>query len=198
MGAILAGEGFPFMLRSVVAAALLAGATAAWADTIEDKAALCGACHGEKGLPTDPAIPIIWGQHDGYLYLELRDFQKSARKDDQMTPIAQSLSKDDALALAEYFAAKPWPRTDAPGASKTDTATAMTAIKSVVCTSCHLEQFQGDSSIPRLAGQEHDYLAKTMTDFRTRARANNPGMSDLMNTVTPEQIAAMAKYHAGL
>jgi cytochrome c553 len=186
------------MLRSVVAAALLAGATAAWADSIEDKAALCAACHGEKGLPPDPSIPIIWGQHDGYLYLELRDFQKGARKDDQMTPIAQSLSKEDALALAEYFAAKPWPKTDAPEASKTDTATAMTAIKSVVCTSCHLEQFQGDSSIPRLAGQEHDYLTKTMTDFRTRARANNPGMSDLMNTVTPEQIAAMAKYHAGL
>ena len=37
-----------------------------------------------------------------------------------------------------------------------------------------------------------------MTDFRTRARANNPGMSDLMNTVTPEQITAMAAYLAGL
>ena len=186
------------MLRSVVAAALLAGATAAWADSIEDKAALCGACHGEKGLPADPSIPIIWGQHEGYLYLELRDFQKGARKDDRMTPIAQSLSKEDAVALAAYFAAKSWPRTGAPEASKTDTAIAMTAIKSVVCTSCHLEEFQGDSSIPRLAGQEGDYLAKTMTDFRNRTRANNPGMSDLMNTVTPEQIAAMAKFHAGL
>ena len=186
------------MLRSVVAVALLAGATAAWADSIEDKAALCGACHGEKGLPADPSIPIIWGQHEGYLYPELRDFQKGARKDDRMTPIAQSLSKEDAVALAAYFAAKSWPRTGAPEASKTDTAIAMTAIKSVVCTSCHLEEFQGDSSIPRLAGQEADYLAKTMTDFRNRTRANNPGMSDLMNTVTPEQIAAMAKFHAGL
>jgi cytochrome c553 len=186
------------MLRSVVVAALLSAATAAWADAIADKAEVCTACHGEKGLPVDPKIPIIWGQQDGYLYLQLRDFQKGARKDDQMTPIAQSLSKEDARALAEYFSAKPWPKTGAPEASKTDTATAITAIKAVVCTSCHLEQFQGDSSIPRLAGQEHDYLAKTMTDFRNRTRANNPGMSDLMNTVTPEQIEAMAKYHAGL
>ena len=37
-----------------------------------------------------------------------------------------------------------------------------------------------------------------MTDFRDRTRANNPGMSDLMNTVTPEQITAMAAYLAGL
>jgi cytochrome c553 len=186
------------MLRSVVVAALLAGATAALADAIDDKASVCSACHGEKGLPLDPSIPIIWGQNEGYLYLQLRDFQKGARKDDQMTPIAQSLSKEDAQALAAYFAGKPWAKTSAPAASKTDESNAMTAIKSVVCSSCHLEQFQGDSSVPRLAGQSHDYLAKTMTDFRTRARGNNPGMSDLMNTVTPEQLTAIAAYLAGL
>jgi cytochrome c553 len=198
MSGALAREGFPFMLRSVIVAALLSAATAAWADAIADKIEVCSACHGDKGLPAEPAIPIIWGQNEGYLYLELRDFQKGARKDDQMTPIAQSLSKDDAQALAAYFAGKPWPKTDAPSASKTDTATAMTAINSVVCASCHLEQFQGDSSIPRLAGQQPDYLAKTMKDFRDRTRANNPGMSDLMNTVTPEQVTAMAAYLAGI
>src|ERR1700722_8815402 len=186
------------MLRSVVVAALLCVATAAWADSVEDKASVCSACHGEKGLPDDKAIPIIWGQNEGYIYLQLRDFQKGARKDDRMTPIAQSLSKEDAQALAAYFAGKPWPKTGAPSASKTDEAAAITAIKSVVCSSCHLEQFQGDSSIPRLAGQQHDYLAKTMTDLRTRARANNPGMSDLIHTVTPDQLAAVAKYLAGL
>jgi cytochrome c553 len=186
------------MLRSVVGAALLLAANVAWADSIEDKAPLCSACHGEKGLPAEPAIPIIWGQNEGYLYVELRDFQKGARKDDRMTPIAQSLSKEDAKALAAYFAGKPWPKTGAPDASKADVASAMTAIKSVVCTSCHLEQFQGDSSVPRLAGQRHHYLAKTMTEFRDRARANNPGMSDLMNTVTTEQVTAIAAYLAGL
>ena len=41
------------MLRSVVLVALLAGATAAWADSIEEKAALCGACHGANGVPED-------------------------------------------------------------------------------------------------------------------------------------------------
>jgi cytochrome c553 len=186
------------MLRSVVVAALISAATGASADSVEDKASVCTACHGEKGLPAEPAIPIIWGQNEGYLYLELRDFQKGARKDDQMTPIAQSLSKEDAQGLAAYFAGKPWPKTGAPEASKAHVANAMTAIKSVVCSSCHLEQFQGDSSVPRLAGQQHDYLAKTMTDFRSRARANNPGMSDLMNTVTPEQVTAIAAYLAGL
>jgi len=186
------------MLRSVAVAALLAGATAASADTIDEKAALCGACHGLQGVPDDKSIPIIWGQNAGYLYLQFRDFQKGARKDYRMTPIARYVVKEDALALAEYFASKPWPKTGAPSAAKADKDAAMVAINSVVCTSCHLEQFEGDSSVPRLAGQERDYLTKTMTDFRTGARANNPGMSDLMNSVTTEQVSAIAAYLAGL
>ena len=125
-------------------------------------------------------------------------FEKGARKDDRMSAVAQNVVKQDALALAEYFASKPWPATGAAAASKADEASAMTAINSVVCTSCHLEQFQGDSSIPRLAGQQPDYLLKTMTDFRNRTRGNNPDMSDLMNTVTPEQVMAIANYLAGL
>jgi cytochrome c553 len=187
------------MLRLAVLAVLLTGATAVCAaDTIEEKAALCGACHGLNGVPQDPTTPIIWGQNAGYLYLQFRDFQKGARKDDRMTPIAQGLVKEDALAFAEYFAAKPWPNTAAPAASKADETIAITVNRSIVCTSCHLEQFQGDSSVPRLAGQKRDYLFKTITDFRSRTRANNPGMSDLMNTATPEQLAAMANYLAGM
>ena len=54
------------------------------------------------------------------------------------------------------------------------------------CTGCHLDHFQGDGTIPRLAGLSREYLTKTMTDFRTRARSNNPGMSDLMLATSAE------------
>ena len=185
------------MLRLAFVAAVLVGATAALADSIEEKAALCGACHGLNGVPEDPSTPIIWGQNAGYLYVQFRDYQKGARKDYRMTPIAQYVVTADALALAEYFSSKPWPNINQPSASKADAALALTAINSVVCTSCHLEQFQGDSAIPRLAGQRRDYLAKTMMDFRTRTRDNNPGMSDLIHTVTPDQLTAIAAYLAG-
>jgi cytochrome c553 len=186
------------MLRLGIAAWIACFAAGmAYGQTIEEKAAVCSACHGEKGVPIDKAFPIIWGQNAGYLYLQFRDFQKGARKDDRMTPIAQTIVREDALALAEYFAAKPWPNLGTPAASKADAEVAEGVNKSVVCTSCHLEQFQGDSSVPRLAGQQHDYLIKAMLDFRNRTRGNNPGMSDLMNSVTPEQLQAMANYLAG-
>ena len=62
----------------------------------------------------------------------------------------------------------------------------------------HQEGFKGDSSQPRLAGQERAYMEKTMTDFRTGVRANNPGMTDLMKAITEQDIAALAAYIAGL
>jgi cytochrome c553 len=186
------------MLRIALAAVLMAVSAGADAETIEEKAAVCGTCHGPKGLPKDKSIPIIWGQNEGYLYLQFRDFLSGARKNDRMmTQISQSFTKEDALAFAEYFSSKPWPNDGAPEASKADTAVAVTLNKAVVCTSCHLSKFQGDSAIARLAGQQRDYLLKAMLDFRSRTRANNPGMSDLMNTATPEQLAAMAAYLAG-
>jgi len=52
--------------------------------------------------------------------------------------------------------------------------------------------------VPRLAGMSRDYLTKTIDDFRTRARGNNPGMPDLMLATAPEYLAALAEYLSGL
>jgi cytochrome c553 len=186
------------MRHAALAALLLISPATAFPQSIEEKANVCGACHGFKGLPADKAIPIIWGQNAGYLYLQLRDFQKGARQNAAMSAVAHDVVKDDALEFAEYFAAKPWPRNNAPTASAADAATAATLDKAVPCRACHFDHFQGDSSVPRLAGQQHGYLVNTLMDFRNHSRANNPAMSDLMDSVTPEQIEAMANYLAGL
>ena len=68
----------------------------------------------------------------------------------------------------------------------------------MVCTSCHLEGYRGEGTQPRLAGQQREYLAQTMADFRDGKRGNNPGMSDLMNSISPDDITALAEYLAGL
>jgi cytochrome c553 len=71
-------------------------------------------------------------------------------------------------------------------------------MNAVVCSSCHQSQYQGDGTQPRLAGQGKDYLQQSMLDFRNRSRANNPGMSDLMLSISEDDIAACAAYLAGL
>jgi cytochrome c553 len=193
----------PYVFAAVVRAASVCLAfgvsfvLAARAQTVEEKAQICSACHGENGIPQDKATPIIAGQHQGYLYLQLRDYKLGARAGEQMAPIAQALERDEMMALAEYFSKQPWPSLRQPPASAQETATALRANAEIGCTGCHLGEYQGDGTQPRIAGQSQEYLAQTMLAFRTRARANNPGMTDLMRATSEAEIAAMAAYLAG-
>ena len=184
---------------SLVAALVLAAPVLpAMAETVAEKAQLCAACHGENGIPQLKTTPVIWGQAQGYLYLNLRDFKSGARKDDIMTPLAQALERDDMMALALYFSQKRWPDLQQPPAPPDVAARAVRANGSVGCTGCHQGQYQGEGTQPRVAGQYREYLQQTMLDFRTRARGNNPGMTDLMLATPEEDIAALAQYMAGL
>lgn len=182
----------------VLAGVLLMGGNALAADPIEDKAKICAACHGETGVPQLKTTPVIWGQNEGYLFLQLRDFQSGARKNELMSPIAATLAKEDLLPLAGYFSKLKWPNLQQPQAAQDVATKALTASASIGCPGCHLDHYQGDGSTARLAGQQHDYLLKTMTDFRDRTRGNNPGMSDLMKATAPDALAALADYLAGL
>lgn len=194
----------PHLCRSIrrlftamaVVVVLLSGA--AVAQTIEEKAQLCSACHGEAGIPQEKTTPVIWGQNEGYLYLNLRDFNKGSRKNEQMSAIAADLSKDDMKALAAYFSKLAWPKLQQPSAAKDVSTKALTAIGSIGCPSCHLDQFQGDGTTARLAGQQSEYLKQTMLAFRDGSRGNNPGMSDLMKAISPDDIGAISQYVAGL
>jgi cytochrome c553 len=168
------------------------------AQSTEEKAEVCAGCHGANGKSIDKSIPVIWGQQAGYVYIQLRDFKRGDRKSDIMQPIASSMERDDMQAIAEYFSKKPWPDLGQPRASKEISDVASNANRSVGCTGCHLDHFQGDGTVPRLAGQSREYLARTMNDFRTRIRGNNPGMSDLMLATSPDDLAALAEYLSGL
>jgi cytochrome c553 len=186
---------------ALLAAVLLSGETALAQDTpdITEKVKLCATCHGEQGIPINKQTPVIWGQNEGYLYLQLRDFKSGARQNALMGPIAATLEKADMMALAAHFAQLKWPNLGQPDAPADVAAKAQATIASVgPCTACHLEHFQGDGSTARLAGQWQDYLQATMLAFRDKSRGNNPGMSDLMKATSPEDIAAIAQYLSGL
>jgi cytochrome c553 len=184
------------LLLAVAAASALP--PCAPAQTIEEKAQICGACHGENGIPQQKTMPVIWGQQQGYLYLQLRDYKSGARKNDIMSPLAQSLERDDMMALALYFSQKPWPDLQQPPASADVAKRSVAANVSIGCTGCHQGEYQGAGTQPRLAGQTREYLQQSMLDFRTRARGNNPGMTDLMLATPVEDIDALAQYMAGL
>lgn len=180
------------------ASVLLIGGSALAAGDVAEKAKLCSTCHGEQGIPINKQTPVIWGQDEGYFYLQLRDFKSGARKNALMNPIAATLEKEDMLALAAYFKKLKWPNLQQPSAPADVAKKAETAAASIGCRGCHLEHFQGDGTTARLAGQSQEYLQATMMAFRDGSRGNNPGMSDLMKATAPDDIAALSQYLAGL
>jgi cytochrome c553 len=184
--------------RAVVLAGFLLIAGSASAADIVEKAKLCATCHGEQGIPINKQTPVIWGQDEGYIYLQLRDFKSGSRKNELMAPIAGALEKEDMLALAAYFKKLKWPNLQQQPAPADVTKKAETASASIGCKGCHLEHYQGDGTTARLAGQWQEYLKATMMAFRDGSRGNNPGMSDLMKATSPDDIAALAQYLGGL
>jgi cytochrome c553 len=181
----------------LVLAAYAGRAATALADPIEGKAAICGACHGGSGVPVNPSIPVLWGQNEGYIYLELRDYKLGNRKNATMTALAAGLDKPAMKALAAWFADKPWPNLAQPRASADLERRAEIASNSAGCKGCHLGDWQGDSATPRVGGQTLPYLRETMQRFRSGERANNPWMTALLKTYTDQDIDARAAYLAG-
>jgi cytochrome c553 len=188
------------MSRFLLLLALLGVADAmsgnASAETFEEKAAACAGCHGEQGKPPERDAPIIWGQQTGYLYIQLRDYKNGDRKNEAMNALAAEMSREEMLALAEHFSRKPWPRSE-HRTPEAEVPRARRAIAAGQCVECHLAGYLGHSVIPRLAGQQFEYLRKTMIDFKTKTRANNSAMTDLFKTYSDEELAAMASYLAG-
>ena len=169
---------------------------AAAAEDVSEQIELCVACHGAQGLPDDPAIPIIWGQEYYYIYVQLRDYQAGRRSNEIMGGIVADLSRDQMKAIAEHFAAQPWPEIDF-AADAAAASAGPSGLSAGQCSQCH-STYTGDSRVPRVAGQQPAYLEQTMLDFKHRIRMNAPDKGSLMRSFEDDALRAMAQYLAGL
>jgi cytochrome c553 len=162
------------------------------------KAQPCAACHGPDGNSQNPDYPILAGQTWRYTYIQLKDFQEGRRSDPQMSPMATGLSRDDMIALGNFFAAqKPLPiKFQADGAKveagrKTSDA--------VLCPMCHLGGFVGQNEVPRVAGQYPKYIKKQLEDFKARRRTNDAGnMTSVAATLSEQDIENLSQYIGNL
>ncbi len=70
------------------------------------KSAACIACHGKRGISSNPDFPNIAGQSEHYLIKSLREFRSGERKDPStsMNRIAAALSDADIADLSAYYA----------------------------------------------------------------------------------------------
>jgi cytochrome c553 len=189
-------------LRIVARSALLllvgfAGVSAAQAQAIEQKAAVCQACHVTGTLQSTSVIPNIWGQNEGYLYIQLRDFKSGARsapEDAAMRGFVATMSDADMLEIAKYASTQPWPKVEPISTDAVLLKKGAAAMALLPCVGCHFNNWKGFSANPRIGDQSTAYLAATFRQFRSGSRANSPGMSDLLRTLDEGDIDAVAAY----
>ena len=161
-------------------------------------AEVCGACHGPDGNSSQGIYPSLAGQTARYIYLQLKDFNEGRRFDTLMTPVAKTLTKDDMLNVAAYFTAQELRALDFQ-ADPNKVAKGSAKAAETLCTMCHGGGFKGQNEIPRVAGQQHDYIVKQLTDFRERRRTNDAGnMAAVSKTLSDEDIENLAAYLANL
>ena len=188
---------FSFFTYLSLAAMLSLGAQTAMAQ-VPAKAVACLACHGENGNSSMPNTPSLAGQNARYLYLQLRDFQEGRRDNAMMSAMTAGLSKADMQELAKYFSEQKLtnkrfnadPEKVKKGIAKAD---------ETLCAMCHLGEFKGQNEIPKVAGQNFDYVVKTLKDFKAKDRNNDAGnMTSVASTLSEEDIDNLAHYIASL
>jgi cytochrome c553 len=164
----------------------------------EEKAQVCAACHGVNGNSTNPMYPTLAGQNSRYIYLQLQDFQAGRRHDPQMDPIAATLTREEMQALADYFSKQEQARSGFKADAQKVAAGGQKS-KEALCSMCHLGEFAGQNEIPRVAGQQYDYIKKQLSDFKARRRTNDAGnMTSVSATLSDADIENLAQYIANL
>ncbi len=185
------------MRKTIAALAFAFIASSANAETFEERAAPCLACHGEKGQSETEGTPSLGGQQAPYVLIQLFMFREQLRSNEIMNEMAKPLSDDDFRTFSDFIAKlpKPAPPVDAGDPARMQRGQA--AAQQHRCNNCHNPDYSGKENVPRIANQREDYLARTLAEYKSNARAGyDASMADVMGPVTPEQIADLAYYIA--
>jgi cytochrome c553 len=152
----------------------------------------CLGCHGIDGYKNAYpmySVPKLEGQNPDYLASALHGYRDGDRSHLTMHSQASTLSDQDIVDIAAYFAGKPLTPGKAPG-SVPPAAT--------LCTSCHGQDGVAIAAIyPSLAGQHEDYLVRALDEYRKGGR-KNPVMKGFAANLKDEDIALIAHYFSHL
>lgn len=171
-----------------------ANANAADINAGKAKAAVCQGCHGSAGVSSSPLWPSLAGQGAIYIESQLNKFKSGQRENEVMKPIAAGLSEADMQNLAAYYAGLPG---KSAGGGSDATLIGQGKEKAGMCLGCHGNNAQGTGMVPKLAGQQPQYLAKQLADFKKGAR-KAPQMNAMAQSLSDDDIKALAAYLGSL
>jgi cytochrome c553 len=176
---------------------MLLSVAAVRAETVQERAAPCLACHGEKGVSEIENTPSLGAQQPAYVLIQLYMFREKLRTFGVMNEMAKDLTDDDLRTFSDYIGTlqKPSPPSDGGDPARMQKGQALAQQNR--CNACHNTDYAGRDNIPRIANQREDYLVKTMREYKDNSRHGyDATMADVLQPVTDEQIVDLAYYIA--
>ena len=161
------------------------------------KAQVCIACHRPDGNSINPEFPSLSGQPAQAISTALFRFREGNRKNAVMSPFAANLSNRDMNDIAAYFASIK--RVSQHVTQPVNLALGPELAKKYNCTQCHGPELKGLQHIPRIAGQQYDFLITAIREFKAQTRSDMDGnMSSAASILSDIDITVLADYIAAL
>jgi cytochrome c553 len=153
----------------------------------------CANCHGEDGNSALGEVPNLAGQHPVYLLTQIEKYVKGQRHNQFKEKLMKMLGENDRINAAAYYSSRVVKLTG------TGKSAAGQSLYKQQCAACHDEKGQGTETIPRVAGQQSEYLIQSMSRYRDRTgeriyapmAASTTGLKD-------QDIKALAAFLSGL
>ena len=176
-------------------------------DKGQDKVAVCSACHGSDGNSVVGLWPLLAGQNEKYLTKQLRLVKSGDRVIASMTGLLDNLEDSDLEDIAAYYASQKNTvgQTDE---SKVELGRKLYYAGNLekgvpACSACHSPRGLGNApaAYPLLSGQQPEYVAKALKDYRSGARVNeDPSkiMVAIAYKLDDEEIEALSSFVHGL
>lgn len=176
-------------------------------DKGQDKVSVCSACHGSDGNSVVGLWPSLAGQNEKYLTKQLRLVKSGDRVIASMTGLLDNLEDSDLEDIAAYYASQKNTvgQTDE---SKVELGRKLYYAGNLekgvpACSACHSPRGLGNApaAYPLLSGQQPEYVAKALKDYRSGARVNeDPSkiMAAIAYKLDDEEIEALSSFVHGL
>lgn len=140
--------------------------------------ALCAACHGPQGNSQISQFPSLAGQPKIFLENQMVLIREGLRDIPQMKGLLDGMKDAELVTLATYFSAQTPVRAPSGPVNTATWQRGKEIAGKMLCGTCHLPDYAGRDQIPRLAGQQEEFLLYSMKQFRDHA---GPGRDTIMS-----------------
>lgn len=156
----------------------------------------CKNCHGDTGTSRFPDVPNLAGQNPAYIVTQIDAFLTGKRRNDFMQGLMKVLGDREKAAIALSYANAPSIASAAmPGAAAGEGEAHFKRI----CVRCHQADAHGNETIPRLAGQQPEYLRLSLKRYLNKTGERVfPEMSTAVAQLGEQNIEAVVQYLASL